>query len=169
MFFGASSYIARGPLSLIAQYNQKNIMYYRPGKTEDLLDSMAFAVCMYKYIKEKFRMDYNQKITQKFRRGNFVQGEYLISFAPMRDDFMKASALASMLLMKEASFAELIRMLRISPSELKSILKNLFDEGRIEKTASLRYRSVNGFADKCLHPFSTTKLSRRRAHRVAYA
>jgi hypothetical protein len=94
---------------------------------------------------------------------------YSAYIKPVRNQYQMAATLIAVLTGDRPSYAELLLSSGLHPDQLNSALHGLYKEGKVEKVGSGRYRSVNGFADDLLEPFSSTAISKTRSKRLAAA
>ncbi len=66
-FFGAESYIARGPLSLISSFSANNIIYYDLKKMAGVDSALKFPVALYKFVKSEDGSAYFRDAIYQFR------------------------------------------------------------------------------------------------------
>lgn len=163
-YYRAESYIARGPLSLLTRNNPNSVIYYNSNKLEEMLTRVRYPLTFYKYVHFLKGFDYVR--TTRFNAGRSVT-DYTGYITPIRQKYETAITLISILIGESASYADLLLYSGLAPKQLNAALHTLFAAEKIEKTGSGRYRSINGFGDALLDPFSTTEISRLRSRTLA--
>lgn len=165
-FYRAESYIARGPLSLLTRLNPNSVIYFDVENKTEMLDRVRYPLTFFKYAQYLHRFDYQKNTMLRYQRKPGNYSEYI---RPIRDKYHKASTLISILAGDRPSYAELLLTSGLHPEQLNSALHSLYKDGKILKVGSGRYRSVMGFKDDLLEPFSSTAISRTRSKRLAAA
>ncbi|WP_353959870.1 retron St85 family effector protein [Aquisalimonas lutea] len=166
-FYGDSSYIARGPLSILSAHSPANVIYYSRKSKTTLLSGLDFPVCLHKYLAHSVpRYDFEAKLRFRAKRPP-ESGHYSAITKKHRDDFIAKCVLVAVNVLHNPTFAELVNELRTSPDEVSHGLKKLFQAGHIKKTGSGEYVATPPMASGALAPFSTTAVSRRRARVLA--
>ncbi len=159
-FYRAESYIARGPLSLISKMNPNSVIYFNEDNKSDIVDRVLHPLTFYKYAHYMKRFDYVLNTMLRYRP---KLGDYSKYISPIRLEYNKAIALIAILVGERPSYADLLLMSGLAPKQLNAALHNLFQQTKIEKYGSGRYRTINGYNDPVLKPFSTTAISTARA------
>lgn len=168
-FYQSSGYIARGPLSLISTYSSKNIIYYDDKDENSLSHGLMYPICLYKFAKEHQGYKYYANAISQFQKRKFERDAYTAYFDPIRTEFIDTLTLSTINILKEPSFAELVRWLSFQPEEVSSSLHRLFKRKSVEKINNRSYRAINGYSDKLLYLFNSSLLSKRRAEVLAAA
>lgn len=156
-FFGATSYIARGPLSLVARAHPNNVIYFDQRKMSDISDQIQRHVAFYKYAASW--PGYSDHIRSAYKRKTYGEYDYLKFISPIYERYRSIVALISIICLPNPTFPEIMLSTGMTPKELVASLKMLFDENRILKIPGGRYHSTNGFEDSLLGPFNTSELS----------
>ncbi|MFZ2871649.1 retron St85 family effector protein [Zavarzinia sp.] len=165
-FYRAESYISRGPLSLLTKLNPNSVIYFDDKNKNEMLGKIRYPLTFFKYARYLNRHDYLRNTMIRFG-GNF--DGYSKYIKPIRENYQMAAALISILVGDRPSYAELLLSSGLHPNQLNPALSGLYKAGRIEKIGSGRYRSVNGFKDSLLEPFSSTAISKARSKALAAA
>lgn len=165
-FYRAESYISRGPLSLITRLNPNSVIYFDAEKKSETLDRMRYPLTFFKYAQYLNRFDYLKNTMLRYQRKITDYSSYI---NPIRGQYQMAVTLIAVLAGDRPSYAELLLSSGLHPNQLNSALHGLYKAGKIEKVGSGRYRSINGFADELLEPFSSTEISKTRSKRLAVA
>ncbi len=167
-YYEATSYIARGPLSLIASNHANNVIYFDRLHHESMVENIMFPVTMYKFIRFK-RTSYVSQALFGHRVRDYSPTYYEDYISPARSEFFDTLVLMAINVLVTPTFAEIINNLRLSPAQVNSSLKKLYEGGKIKKGANSSYFSIGSFSDDALDAFSTTKLSRLRAQLISVA
>lgn len=168
-FFDAESYIARGPLSLMASASSNNIFYIEEGNNSALAASLNFPVMMYKYIKTQDGKKYAEKVTRHFKGKDFKRDDYEKYIVPQKADFVCALTASAIFLHGNPTFSELMNFLHLEPKSLSDALSVLFKSNSISKTSGGRYLLIKGLESTELNLFDKNKLSKRRSHQIAFS
>ena len=165
-FFLEKSYIARGPLSLVADRNPNNVIYYDLKDNEKLFAGVRYPLTFYKYAAYTRGSDYYRNTMISHSKD---VSKYVSYMEPIRRDYNAAVALMSIIVGDGSSYSDLLLYSGLAPKQLNSSLHSLFSQKKIEKIGSGRYRAIAGYSDEILQPFSSTSLSRLRAETLAKA
>lgn len=165
----SGSYIARGPLSLIASYSINNIIYYDNNHIQSLFNGLMYPVCLYKFVKSEQGFLYYRNAIYKFRGKTFGRNDYVEYFKPQRERFIDCITLAAINILQQPTFTELVGQLGLHPGDVSGGLHRLMARNVVEKVGNRSYRARNGYSDDLLRPFSSTALSKRRAEFLATA
>lgn len=165
-FYGAESYISRGPLSLIAQEFKRNVIYFDNDVDERIYSNLSFLITMYKYAYAQGRYQYDYHAHAAWREDNYNQLDYETYFQPIRDNFFEVVLLMAIVILDGPTFSELVSATQMHPDEVSSGLARLFSDSRIAKIRN-RYRSANSYSDVSLAQVNTMQLSRARASLIA--
>ncbi|XWN31852.1 MAG: retron St85 family effector protein [Devosia sp.] len=166
-FYRAESYIARGPLSLLTNFNPNSVIYYDPEEPNDLIVRILYSLTFYKYAHYLYRYEYLRRT--RIRLGEMVPGQYSAFISPIREQYNMTIALLSIIVKERASYADLLLLCGLAPKQLNAALHGLYEAAKVEKGASGRYRPTAGYQDSLLKPFSSTELSKLRAQLLAAA
>lgn len=167
-FFRAESYIARGPLSLLAKRNPQNVIYFDSSRKEEMLDHVSYPVAFYKYAHFVLGTDYIAK-TRISRKKPSINSSYSKYMDGVRQSYQKAITLIGVLVGERPTYSELLLLTGLGSTALNESLHQLFLEKKIHKESAATYRTVNGFDDEILKPFSTTAISKARSRKIATA
>lgn len=165
-FYKDKSYISRGPLSLISNDNQNNIIYYDLDNVADMLSRVSYPLTFFKFAHHFSRNDYIK--STRLRQGA-EPSKYTQYISPIKQQFFMAISLVSMLVVEGASYADLLFISGLAPKQLNAALHELFLAAKIEKFGSGKYRSIYGYSDDLLRAFDSTQVSRARAKLMASA
>ncbi len=165
-FYRAESYISRGPLSLLTRLNPNSVIYFNAENKSEMLDRVRYPLTFFKYAQYLNRFEYLRN-TRPDRLRKITN--YSTYIKPIRDQYQMATTLIAVLTGDRPSYAELLLSSGLHPDQLNSALHGLYKAEKIEKVGSGRYRSVNGFADDLLEPFSSTAISKTRSKKLAAA
>ena len=154
-YFGHASYIARGPLSLIASENRAGVIYYAGHRDNTLLARVGFPVMLHKFTRARSRA-YTR--ARRARDGEAMT-EALVD---VRVEFLPRFLLAAICVLGQANFAELVDFCGLPPEDANFALGRLFGEGSLEQHRR-PYRTSEGLDDPLLDCFDTAALSRKRA------
>lgn len=166
-FYGAESYIARGPLSILAASHPNSVVYYNRSNPKEIVGAMDIPLLAHKFLKHRYFWQYRSITLHQRDLGSKSRKQYEKLMKPLLEEFQTRLVCMAIISLDEPSFPELISFLRLPPSEVTKALKRLFSEERIKKTAKGRYHSQYGYADSELQPFSTTQISKMRARLLA--
>lgn len=165
-FYRAKSYISRGPLSLLTRLNPNSVIYFDADNKIEMLDRVRYPLTFFKYAQYLKRWEYLKNTMLRYQRKNANYSDYI---KPIREQYQMATTLIAILAGDRPSYAELLLESGLHPNQLNSALHGLYKVGKIEKVGSGRYRSVKGFADDLLEPFSSTAISKARSKRLSAA
>lgn len=165
-FYRAESYISRGPLSLLTRINPNSVIYFDAENKSEMQDRVRYPLTFFKYAQYLHRSDYVRNTRLRYQK---KATDYSAYIKPVRDQYQMATTLIAILTSDRPSYAELLLSSGLHPNQLNSALHGLYKAGKIGKVGSGRYRSVNGFADDLLEPFSSTAISKSRSKRLAAA
>lgn len=165
-FFRATSYIARGPLSLLANQNQNSVIYYDPDDLDDMQTRVRYPLTFFKYARYLHRFDYLRNTMVRYGRPKLPYEEYM---APIRKQYNLAITLISVIVGDRASYTELLLLSGLAPKQLNESLHALYEATKVSKVGSGTYRATNGYSDDLLKPFSSTAISKSRARVLAAA
>lgn len=165
-FYRTESYISRGPLSLLTSLNLNSVIYFDVENKNEMLDRVRYPVTFFKYAQYVHRSEYLKNTMRRYQR---EQTDYSAYIKPIRDQYQMAITLIAVLTGERPSYAELLLSSGLHPNQLNSALHGLYNAGKIKKVGPGRYRSVHGFADDLLEPFSSTAISKIRSKRLAAA
>lgn len=167
-FYGAESYIARGPLSLIASGHRNNIIYYKNDDFDHVVQKISLPVQMYKYaIAEASSTMYH--LRNLHRKDSFFTDKYDVHFSPIRIRYYAALVLMAINILHLPRYAEIINILNLSPAIVTESLKVLHETNKIQKINNAQYLAVNNYSDGLLKAFNTTSISELKARIMAYA
>jgi len=165
-FYRAESYISRGPLSLLTKLNPNSVIYFDAENEAEMLDRVRYPLTFFKYAQYLQQHNYLKNTMLSHQKGLTDYSGYI---KPIREKYQKATTLISVLAGDRPSYAELLLSSGLAPKQLNAALHGLYNDGKIEKVGSGRYRSLDGFRDELLAPFSTTQISKMRSLRFAAA
>ncbi len=168
-FYRAESYISRGPLSLLSRLNPNSVIYFDAENESEMKDRVRYPLTFFKYAQYLKKFDYLRNTMLRYQRYQKKIMDYSSYIKPIRDQYQMAITLISVLAGDRPSYAELLIFSGLHPDQVSAALQGLYKAGKIEKVGSGRYRSVNGFADDLLEPFSSTEISKTRSMRLAAA
>lgn len=159
-FYRAESYIARGPLSILANANPNSIIYYDEDKLDDIRRYVLYPLTFYKFAHYIDGLKYSKvtKISQDYN-----VSKYLLYIRNVRKKYEMSITFICILIGGSATYAELLLLSGLSPRQLNGSLHALYEAEKIEKFGSGRYRTIRGYEDVILNPFSTTEISKCRA------
>lgn len=167
LHYGSSSYISRGPLSIIAQARPANVIYFNKDHIDAFSDRLRHSIVFYKYIAHTLgHLYYSEIRINQFSR-SYPSSGYLRLVSDHWDAFMCASALVAILCLRSPTFPDLLLATGMSPRELMAALRALFATASISKDVAGRYTAVTGYSDANLKAFSSTALSTLRAKLAA--
>jgi len=167
-FFRAKSYIARGPLSLLSKRSPHNVIYFDSSRKAEMLGRVLYPLTFYKYAYYVLGPEYimNTRISR-------MKGKAIVSYSDytrdIRNAFHKAITLIGIIVGDRPSYSELLLLTGLGPTQLNISLHALFLDKKIEKVSAAMYRSIEGYGDAVLKPFSTTAISQARAKLLAAA
>jgi hypothetical protein len=162
-FHRNSSYIARGPLSLISRNHLNNVIYYDEINFEESLKRIKSMLTFYKYIAYIDTYNYYNAVGYKYKPKSYTDESYEKYIGPLRDTYYQALILAHTVILRTPEFSDLVYHSAITPSDTSKALKALFAKGKIEKISGSKYRSKSNYADELLTPFDSSLLSRHAA------
>lgn len=167
-FFRAESYIARGPLSLLAKRNPQNVIYFDSSRQSEMIERVLYPLTFYKFAHYVLGAEYLAKTRVSRMKRDSIEpyGEYT---KDVRNSFHKAITLIGILVGDHPSYSELLVLTGLGPIQLNASLRELFLQKKVIKISAAKYHSVDGFNDAVLKPFSTTAISVARAKLLAAA
>ncbi len=165
-FFNSSSYINRGPLSLLARNDLNSIIYYDPSDFDLIGNSVRRAVTLYKFLAEDMKWSY-----QSLLRGLSSQSRYhyIHSTNYSRIKFNVAAVYATILATRDPTFLDICTGSSLTADTVKSSLKILFSNNKIRKTSNGTYTSLAGYDDSALAHFNPLAISKLRCKLAAAA
>ena len=166
-FYRAESYIARGPLSLIAKHNPNNIIYYDPKNPDEVHAQVKHPLTFYKFAHHKLGFDYLKNTMWRYQKVFGPLPPYDEFIAPILNEYFEAITLASILAGDRPNYSELLLLSGIAPTQLNDGLHPLLNAKKVVKFGSGRYRAEVGWDDPTLKPFNTSALSKVKARMLA--
>lgn len=166
-FYRDSSYIARGPLSLISRQFQSNIIYFDRNIDHELSKKILYPATFYKYAHYKLGLQYQSHIETAYRQRGYGVSAYETFMAGVRREYATAVTLIGIMILGAPTFAELIASTSLSPSQASGALHQLYQARKIRKDSSGRYQPLVGYEDQLFDAFSTTSISEARAELIA--
>lgn len=165
-FYRAESYIARGPLSLLAAHNPNSVIYYDKENKNDLKSRVIYHLTFYKYAHYVRKYSYQGSVMLS----RYLEvGGYEKYILPLKLSYEMSIALVSAILADKPSYSDLLLISGLAPPQLNRALVSLYKQNKIEKIGSGRYRTVLGYSDSLLRVFSSTEISKLRARMIAGA
>lgn len=158
-FYGAESYIARGPLSLISASNRSNIVYFKSSNDPSLIRMLDRTTSLYKYARYIGGANYYMRFISPYRPADIYQQNYEAEFSRIKEGYQEIVVLSAIIAINCPTFSELVSVTGLHPDDVAHSLALLFKKKSIEKQNS-RYRSVFGYKDNTLRHVSTTQLSK---------
>ena len=162
-YYNSQSYIARGPLSILARQFQSSVIYFERTNLSALIKAVMVPVAMYKFIASEGNY-YRPYLDAKLYKRN--PDEYFQRYLKSRRRFLAAFTLAAMHISGHPTFIDLVSLLRISPRELNETLRELYNEASIRKRAGT-YLPLKGYTDPVIGKLSSTAISVRRSVNLA--
>lgn len=165
--FNNQSYISRGPLSEIAEYSTRNIIYYHSNESpKALIQRLLFHITLYKYVKYAYSREYMQNAIFTFYK-DFEPGSYEPWFQRLRSEFIDRAILALTNILNRPTFTELVRHSELEPNVVSTALHHLLSGHNVQKVAGGRYAARMPFSDPLLVHFNSTEMSKARARMIA--
>ncbi len=161
-FHGHESYIARGPLDLLARMHSLSVAYYSENAGDDPIQSVVYPVMLHKFARRHAFGDYALALA----RSRFAKRTIDEAMVQTRQAFLPSYVAATIGILYEPQFTDIVGAIRLQAKELRPCLRELFDVQAIEKKHN-RYRLVGGLTHDVLWPFDTGALSRKRCVRLA--
>ena len=166
-FYRDSSYIARGPLSLVSRYFQSNVIYFEKDCDKELSKRILYPATFYKYAHYKLGYRYQSHIETAYRHRDYGPNDYEDFISDVRQEYETAATLIGIVMLGSPTFSELIASTSLSPSQASDALHRLFQSNKIQKDANGRYQPLVGYEDQIFDGFSTTSISAKRAELIA--
>ena len=166
-FYQDSSYITRGPLSLISRKFQSNVIYFDRNIDKELAKRILYPATFYKYAHYKLGYRYQSHIDNAFRQRDYGLDHYEAFVTGVRKDYAIALTLIGIVILGSPTFAELIASTSLSPAQTTEALRQLYQTEKILKESNGRYRPLVGFKDQIFDGFSSTSISETRAELIA--
>lgn len=166
-FYRDSSYIARGPLSLISRNFQSNVIYFDREIDVELSKRILHPITFYKYAHYKLGPKYQQHIEGAYRQKDYEYQTYERFVADVRLEYAAAATFIGIAILGSPTFPELIASTSLSPTQTSDALHKLYQSDKIVKDSTGRYRPLTGFEDPIFDGFSTTAISEARAKFIA--
>lgn len=166
-FYRESSYIARGPLSLISRQFQSNVIYFERHIGRELSKKILYPLTFYKYAHYKLGFRYQNHLENAFRQRDYGPNDYETFMAGVRLEYAIAVTLIGIIILGSPTFAELIASTSLSPAQTSEALRELYRNNKIRKESSGRYRPLVDFEDDVFDGFSSTSISETRAELIA--
>jgi hypothetical protein len=166
-FYKDTSYIARGPLSLISKSFQSNVIYFDRTIDKELKTRILYPLTFYKYAHYKLGNSYINHIETAYRQKDYGPKGYEAFVSKIRQDYAAAVTLVGIAILGSPTFPELIASTALSPSQTSDALHRLYQLNKIVKDSNNRYRTLSDFNDVLFDGFSTTSISDSRAKFIA--
>jgi hypothetical protein len=157
-FYASKSYIARGPLSVIAKEHVNNIIYFEETKQSESIHSLEMPITLFKYANA------TDSFFSLIRSGAtpHIEKYYLPSFQRAKERFLDLATLVSVNILETPTFPMLIALTRFDPRELRGALHRLYEAQSISRAGSI-YTSTKGFYDPLFNLIDTSFLSKTKA------
>lgn len=167
-FFGSTSYIARGPLSVIGREHVNNIIYFDEDRQSESIHSLEMPITLFKYARaiDPF---FREISTHGFYRSGRAENYYAKAFGKIKQKFTDLIVFVTILLLEGPTFPMIVSMTKLDPGDVKRSLGRLFKSKSIERAGGSRYKGRLGLTDPLLAPINTTFLSKLRASYLAAA
>lgn len=165
-FLNSSSYINRGPLSLLARNDLNSVIYYDPADFGLIGNSVRRAVTLYKFLAEDMKWSYQSLLRTLSKQSPY---HYTQATNHSRSKFNVAATYATILAIREPTFLDICTGSSMAPDTVKSSLKILFSNNKIRKTSNGTYTPLAGYGDSVLAHFNPTAISKLRCKLAAAA
>lgn len=140
-YYGSRSYIARGPLSLLAESHVQNISYFDMEVSPSSISELFFPVSLAKYARQLGGPEYDQIVLAPSRKQSQYAYERFIS--EYREQYSEVVCYMSILTNGKPSFIELVRIAKLPPKTITKSLSRLFRGGKIIKNKLGRYQATS--------------------------
>ncbi len=159
-FYGAKSYIARGPLSLLAESHVQNIYYYDSSVQIYSAAELFFPVSLSKIARQLSGPEYVEIALRSRSVSSFVYETFIAEY---RTRYFDIICYMAVLTADNPTFIDLVTSTKLPARTISSSLSRLFSSSRIKKNKLGQYFAAKGYADDILSPIDTRKLSKLRA------
>lgn len=159
-FYREESYINRGPLSLLSKDDPNSVIYFNMDDEKDFVKRVRYPLTFYKYAHYVRRREYLYKV-RMYSKGEL--SSYVEYIDPVRVEYHQAITIISIIVGEEPTYADLLLLSGLAPTQLSTALSGLFEARKVIKVGSGRYKSLRGLNDPLLMPFSSTAISKCKA------
>ena len=166
-FYRDSSYIARGPLSLISKSHLSNVIYFDRDQQAPLKQRILYPLTFYKFAHDRLSNKYQNHINSAYKDREYSENSYETFISDTRNEFYVSITYAAILMLGRPTFPELISSTSLSADSTSTALHALYQTGKVTKLSNGRYKPLTSFGDDLLSSFSTTKISEARAKFIA--
>ncbi len=156
-YHGGTSYIARGPLSILASYRPEHVIYFGKMDADNILQHLAIPLMFFRYARGIDPSNYDLMARHATRRTGYKE-----FITQSRARFDPQLALAAINILSKPKFVDLVQYLRFHPGSVSRALKELFEQKCIIKAPSGVYKATKGFSDPLLTAFDAREISQKR-------
>ena len=157
-FYASKSYIARGPLSVLAKEHVNNIIYFDENRQSEAIRSLEMPITLFKYASA------TNPFFSYIRAGLLpnVEKHYLPALDVAKEGFLDLITLVSVNIIETPTFPMLVSLTKFDPQDLRKALHRLYNMKSIFRLGST-YGATHGLADPLLRYVDTTFLSKTKA------
>lgn len=166
-FYRDSSYIARGPLSLLSKNHLSNVIYFDRKEQKTLNERILYPLTFYKFAHHELSYTYQSHLANAFRDKDYQEDSYEKFIGKTRKKYNVSITFAAILILGLPTFPELISSTSLSADETSEALSSLYSDGKVTKLANGRYRPMANFSDPLLRSFNSSAISQARAKFIA--
>jgi hypothetical protein len=167
-YYRSTSYISRGPLSLIGKEHLNNVIYYDETDYLAAINALQMPLVLFKFC-NAIHPAFGDAAIHGYIRRERNTGYYSDIFARVKMDFLDTFVLMGIIFCEDPTFAALTAITQLSPLEIRRTLGRLFAAECIRHEAGGRYSSIYGFSDPHLKQINTAALSKLKAQYIAAA
>lgn len=158
-FYDSNSYIARGPLSLLARNDTSSVIYYDANKIDSISKHVCGITTMYKFFAATLMHSYYSSLKTMHKSSSYYYEKMTDNTRSM---YHVSATLTTILALERPTFIDIISKTSMPATIIRSALKALFEAKSIAKYPNGTYRAIRGFSDPLLGHFSGHEISRLR-------
>jgi len=162
-FYNSTSYIARGPLSVLAKEHLNNVIYFDERRQEEAIHALQMPLSLFKHAKS----------TDAFfwwvsENGANRPSEYVHAFTKAKNRFLEFIVLIGINMLEAPTFPMIVALTKLNPRDTNDAIGRLIRKKSIRRDGSI-WRATKGFFDPLLEEANSTYLSRLKANLIAAA
>lgn len=165
-YHGHESYIARGPLDLLARFHSLSVSYFSPDSPSSVPVGIWYPIMLHKYARNTSQA-YRKCLRRRSRSRRQKDNDRLEdTMTALRHKFLIGYVASTIAVLGSPTFAALAAFTRIAPEELRSPLRSLYN-AKVIKNESGRYEFTGWLKPESLSPFDGDEISKMRCRRLA--
>ncbi|WP_056292935.1 hypothetical protein [Afipia sp. Root123D2] len=162
-FYNSESYIARGPLSVLAKAHLNNVIYFDEKRQEEAIHALQMPIALFKYAKltDSFFAMFTANSADR-------PAEYLRALAKAKLRFLEFSVLVGINMLETPTFPMIVGLTRLNPQDTNETIGRLIRKEAIQREGNI-WRATKGFFDPLMAEANSTYLSVLKANFLAAA